>query len=43
MPEGDCVSLDYRAYDGQRVRTHFRFTDAGKIRLTACAPIRETA
>ncbi|MCA6100617.1 nuclear transport factor 2 family protein [Bradyrhizobium australafricanum] len=43
MPEGDCVSLDYRAYDGQRVRTYFRFTDAGKIRLTACARIKEAA
>ncbi|MGX9431181.1 MULTISPECIES: nuclear transport factor 2 family protein [Bradyrhizobium] len=41
MPEGDGVSLDYRGYDGKRMRTHFRFTDAGKIRLTACVPIRE--
>ena len=41
MPEADGVSLDYREYDGKRVRTHFRFTDAGKIRLTACVPIIE--
>ncbi|WGS23014.1 MULTISPECIES: nuclear transport factor 2 family protein [unclassified Bradyrhizobium] len=43
MPEEDGVSLDYRGYDGKRVRTYFQFTDAGKIRLTACAPIKEAA
>jgi len=43
MPEEDGVSLDYRDYDGRRMRTHFRFTAAGKIRLTACEPIRLAA
>jgi hypothetical protein len=42
-PEPDGVSLDFRGYDGKPVRTHFRFTDAGKIRLTAFAPIKEAA
>lgn len=36
MPEEDGVSLDYRDYDGRSMRTHFRFTPAGKIRLTTC-------
>jgi hypothetical protein len=40
-PEG--VTLDYLGYDGFPVRTHFRFTDTGKIRLTACAPISAAA
>jgi hypothetical protein len=40
MPEEDGVSLDYRDYDGRPMRTHFRFTQDGKIRLTACAPIQ---
>ena len=39
VPEADGVSLDYRGYDGRPVRTHFRFNEDGKIRLTACAPI----
>jgi hypothetical protein len=43
MPEPDGVTLDYRGYDGQPVRTHFRFTSTGKISLTACAPIRAAA
>jgi SnoaL-like domain len=43
FPEKDGVSLDYRGYDGQPVRTHFRFDDAGKIRLTVCALIKEAA
>ena len=43
FPEPDGVSLDYRGYDGQPVRTHFRFDDTGKIRLTACSPIRQAA
>ena len=43
MPEGDGVSLDYRDYDGRPMRTHFRFTQAGKIRLTACEPIKQAA
>jgi hypothetical protein len=30
MPDGDGVSLDYRGYDGKRVRTHFRFTGCRK-------------
>ena len=43
MPEEDGVSLDYRDYDGRPMRTHFRFTQAGKIRLTACEPIQLAA
>lgn len=43
MPEADGVSLDYRDYDGRRMRMHFRFTQAGKIRLTACEAIRLAA
>jgi hypothetical protein len=43
VPEADGVSLDYRDYDGQPMRTHFRFTQAGKIRLTACEPIKQAA
>jgi hypothetical protein len=43
MPDKDGVLLDYRGYDGRLVRTYFRFTDAGKISLTACDPIREAA
>jgi hypothetical protein len=43
MPDKDGVTLDYRGYDGQPVRTHFRFTSTGKISLTACAPIRAAA
>lgn len=43
FPESDGVSLDYRGYDGQPVRTHFRFDKDGKIRLTACSPIRQAA
>ncbi len=43
MPEGGGVSLDYRDYDGRPVRTHFRFTSTGRIRLTACEPIRLAA
>ena len=39
----DGVTLDYRGYDGVPVRTHFRFTDAGNIRLTACEPIKAVA
>jgi hypothetical protein len=43
FPEADGVVLDYRGYDGVPVRTHFRFTNRGKISLTACAPIRAAA
>jgi hypothetical protein len=43
MPEPDGVVLDYRGYDGQPVRTHFRFTSTGKISLTTCAPIKAAA
>jgi hypothetical protein len=43
FPEQDGVSLDYRGFDGRPVRTLFRFDDAGKIRFTACAPVREAA
>jgi hypothetical protein len=43
MPEEDGVSLDYRGYDGRTMRTHFRFTRSGKIRLTACEPVKSAA
>jgi hypothetical protein len=43
MPEEDGVSLDYRGFDGRPVRIHFRFTQSGKIRLTACEPIKVAA
>jgi hypothetical protein len=43
FPDADGVPLDYRGYDGVRVRTRFRFTSTGKISLTACAPIRAAA
>jgi SnoaL-like protein len=43
IPEADGVTLDYRGYDGFPVRTQFRFTDGGKIRLTACEPIKAAA
>lgn len=39
----DGGTLDYRGYDGVPVRTHFRFTDAGNIRLTDCEPIKAVA
>jgi hypothetical protein len=35
----DGVSLDYHGYDGQPVRTHFRFNAAGKIIHTACGQV----
>ena len=31
MPEEGGISLDYRGYDGRAMRTHFRFTQSGKI------------
>ena len=43
MPEVNGVSLDYRGYDGSPMRTHFQFTESGKIRLTACEPIKFAA
>jgi len=43
FPDTDGVFLDYRSYDGSPVRTHFRFTDDGKIGHTACAPIGKAA
>jgi hypothetical protein len=43
MPEADGILLDYRGYDGKPVRMHFRFNAAGKIRSTACAPIKAAA
>jgi hypothetical protein len=43
FPEADGVCLDYRDYDGTPVRTHFAFTEAGKIRHTACASVRQAA
>jgi hypothetical protein len=39
MPEAAGVCVDYREYDGQAVRTHFRFNGHGKIVQTACAPL----
>jgi hypothetical protein len=38
LPEAGGVSLDYRDHDGRSVRTHFRFSETGKIISTACAP-----
>ena len=43
FPETDGVCLDYRAFDGTPVRIHFRFTDEGKIRHNACAPVKQAA
>lgn len=43
MPEEDGVSLDYREHDERPIRTHFRFTQGGKIRQTACEPIQLAA
>lgn len=43
FPETDGVCLDYRDFDGTAVRTHFAFTEAGKICHTACEPIRKAA
>jgi len=39
MPEWKGVCLDYREHDGKPVRTHFRFSAAGKILHTACGPV----
>ena len=39
MPEATGVCVDYRDYDGQAVRTHFRFNPQGKIVHTDCAPL----
>ncbi len=38
LPEAGGVSLDYRDHDGRPVRTHFRFSETGKIISMACAP-----
>jgi len=43
FPERDGVCLDYRDFDGTAVRTYFAFSEAGKIRNTACEPIRRAA
>jgi hypothetical protein len=43
MPEANGVSLDYRGYDGNAVRTYFQFTDDGKIFHTVCGPIKVAA
>jgi hypothetical protein len=43
FPDEDGVCLDYRDFDGTAVRTYFAFTRAGKIRHTACEPIRQAA
>ena len=34
------VVLDYVGFDGKPVRIHFRFTTAGKIVQTVCAPLQ---
>ena len=39
MPEWKGVCLDYREHDGKPVRTHFRFSAAGKILHTACGAV----
>jgi hypothetical protein len=43
FPEDRRRMLDYRAFDGNPVRIHFRFTDDGKIRHNACAPVKQAA
>jgi hypothetical protein len=43
FPEADGVCLDFRNFDGTPVRTHFAFTDTGKILHTICDEIREAA
>lgn len=43
FPKAAGVCLDYRDFDGGPVRTHFTFTEAGKILHTACAPIKQAA
>jgi len=42
-PDGAGIALDYRGHDGAPVRTLFQFTGAGKIRRTACVPIKTAA
>ena len=39
LPEGNCVVLDYRDYDGATVRTKFWFDEAGNISRTRCMPL----
>jgi hypothetical protein len=43
LPEGDCVRLDYRDFDGSAVRAKFWFDDAGNITRTLCVPFGRTA
>jgi hypothetical protein len=43
FPEAGGVCLDYRDSDGTPARTHFAFTEGGKIHHTACEPIRQAA
>ncbi|WP_426418967.1 nuclear transport factor 2 family protein [Bradyrhizobium genosp. A] len=43
MPEGDCVRLDYRDYDGSAVRTKFWFDDLGNITRTRCVPLERAS
>ena len=40
VPDPDGIVLDYHGFDGVPVRTYFRFTASGKIRLTACEPVK---
>ena len=42
-PGTDGVCLDCRGYNGEPVRTHFRFNEAGKIQSTECSPIKLAA
>jgi hypothetical protein len=41
--ETNGVTLDYRSFDGNPVRIHFRFNDAGKILHTRCGPLSHCA
>jgi hypothetical protein len=39
LPDGECVILDYRDYDGTAARTKFWFDDEGNISRTRCTPL----
>ncbi|WP_431015539.1 nuclear transport factor 2 family protein [Bradyrhizobium pachyrhizi] len=39
VPETSGVCIEYHACGGQTVRTHFRFSSAGKIAHTTCGPL----
>ena len=42
-PHDDGVSLDYQSHQGQSLRIHFRFDEAGKIIHTRCSPLASSA